>query len=276
MKINRNLLRQAGLVTGGICIGSGMTYLIMNKRLETKYVQIANESIDRQLSWIDQNAQLVDELGYDSKTEVSSEEPAIYNELVQSPDDEDEGESLIAVNSEPELEAGKQLVERLLNQATDVVNYEVLPPKEAQKILTLDDVSASPADIPESVTGEQPMVSSKKVNIFTDYKEPSPEALRDRSVPYLVATSEFYVEDDEFTKITLHYYAGDGVLADDRNKLVPDIEGTVGAENLEHFGYLDDDPEVIYVRNHKRNADFEVLRDMRTFAEAAFGADREG
>ena len=84
--------------------------------------------------------------------------------------------------------------------------------------------------------------------------------------PYVINPDDFGSERD-FAAWCLSYYA-DGVLADDWCE-VYDVEETIGEEALEHFGDHVDD--VVHVRNERLNADYEVTRDPRKFADIVAG-----
>lgn len=81
--------------------------------------------------------------------------------------------------------------------------------------------------------------------------------------PYVISPDEFG-EMDEYSKISLMYYA-DGVLCDDMDQLVDNIDEIVGADFAEHFGEYEDDS--VFVRNDARKCDYEILRSLRTYEE---------
>jgi hypothetical protein len=81
--------------------------------------------------------------------------------------------------------------------------------------------------------------------------------------PYVIQPSDFG-EFDDYEKISLTYTA-DGVLLDDMNEIVDDIEETVGEDSLEHFGEYEDDS--VYVRNDAKKCDCEILLDQRNYQE---------
>ena len=81
--------------------------------------------------------------------------------------------------------------------------------------------------------------------------------------PYVIQPSDFG-EFDDYEKISLTYTA-DGVLLDDMNEIVDDIEETVGEDSLEHFGEYEDDS--VYVRNDAKKCDYEILLDQRNSQE---------
>ena len=81
--------------------------------------------------------------------------------------------------------------------------------------------------------------------------------------PYVIQPSDFG-EFDDYEKISLTYTA-DGVLLDDMNEIVDNIEETVGEDSLEHFGEYEDDS--VYVRNDAKKCDYEILLDQRNYQE---------
>ncbi len=88
--------------------------------------------------------------------------------------------------------------------------------------------------------------------------------------PYVISPEEFG-EFENYEKISLTYYA-DGVLADDIDEIVDDIEGVVG-DALDHFGEYEDDS--VFVRCDERKCDYEILLDQRNFSEVADSKPRQ-
>lgn len=79
--------------------------------------------------------------------------------------------------------------------------------------------------------------------------------------PYVISPDEFASSPPGYFAQPLDYFA-DGVLADSWGVKI-DIEETIGEEALEHFGdYVDD---VVHVRNERKEIDYEVTRDPRTY-----------
>lgn len=80
--------------------------------------------------------------------------------------------------------------------------------------------------------------------------------------PYVISPAEFG-EIEEYNKISLTYFA-DGILADELNEPVDDVEEIVG-DALEHFGEYEDDS--VFVRNDAKRCDYEILQDLRNFKD---------
>ena len=86
---------------------------------------------------------------------------------------------------------------------------------------------------------------------------------------YIIAPNEFG-EIDEYETNELTYYA-DGILADDGDDIIDDIENLIGEDSLLHFGEYEDDPDTIYVRNDRLRTDYEITRDQRRYADVVDG-----
>ena len=79
-----------------------------------------------------------------------------------------------------------------------------------------------------------------------------------------IITPEEFGDIDEYDTATYTYYS-DGVLTDDMDEPVDDIDDVVGEDSLTHFGEYEDD--CVYVRNDDRACDYEILRDLRPYSE---------
>jgi len=82
--------------------------------------------------------------------------------------------------------------------------------------------------------------------------------------PYVISPEEFG-EIAEYSQISLTYYEGDGVLADDGDEMVNNIAETVGNDFQTHFGEYEDDS--VFVRNPVKKCDYEILLDYRKYAD---------
>lgn len=81
--------------------------------------------------------------------------------------------------------------------------------------------------------------------------------------PYVITPEEFGDGNYNHDMYALTYYA-DGILSNDWYEEL-DIDETIGEESLEHFGDHVDD--VLYVRNERLNADYEITRDPRNYSD---------
>lgn len=84
---------------------------------------------------------------------------------------------------------------------------------------------------------------------------------RGKDEPYTITPDEFG-EMDGYQQISLTYYA-DGTLADEDDRIIEDVEGEIGSDNLEKFGEYEDD--AVFVRNDFYRCDYEILMDHRNY-----------
>lgn len=98
------------------------------------------------------------------------------------------------------------------------------------------------------------------ISDVTDKKE---EGSAKMDEPYVIPPEEFG-EFGDYDTINLTYYA-DGVLTDDQNELVDDVDDVVGEDSLYSFGEYE--PDSVHVRNDKMRCDFEILKDPRNYSD---------
>lgn len=92
---------------------------------------------------------------------------------------------------------------------------------------------------------------------YTDNRNQTTEEDATVDTPYVIPPHEFG-ESCGYERISLTYYA-DGILADDNNEVINDI----GIDFISHFGEYEEDS--VFVRNDRRQCDYEILRDHRTY-----------
>lgn len=93
---------------------------------------------------------------------------------------------------------------------------------------------------------------------------------RDPSKPYIISLAEFS-EMDHYSKVTLQFFMEDDTLIDDQEVPIENADDVVGLENLDRFGWRSGDNNVLYVRNDRLRADYEILHNMGSFGEAVHG-----
>ena len=107
-----------------------------------------------------------------------------------------------------------------------------------------------------------------KKNGYTRYSDLSAddEGVSDKQTKPYVIPPEQFGDDENYDQISLTYYA-DGVLANENDEVIEDVEDAVGIDSLNHFGEYEDDS--VFVRNDARKCDYEILLDQRTYSEVA-------
>jgi len=219
----------------GLVSGGVLGYGIANKRLRVKYEQIAEEEIDEMREHFRRR--------------------------------------LIAKEEKPDLstEASK-IVERegYDGPATPVVEEEEdegVPPEE-------EEVYEDPVLAEETV---EEVETTQVENVF-DKDEPQDGgwdyeaeiARRRPEFPYIIHVDERRVNEG-YTYTELTYFEGDGVLVDNDDKPIDDIDKVVGTANLEKFGHGSGDKDTIFVRNDALELEVEITREKGTYSEVVHG-----
>lgn len=184
---------------------------------------------------------------------------------------------------EREIVEAKSFYARLNKYSTPEEAVQALRPEvaEAAEALsryqgTLPDVEVSePADgtliVGENVTVEVNNVFDTKVTDTWDQE--AEEEIRSQlapGTPFIISEAE-YQETEGFAQSTLTYYAGDKTLADERDQHIPDVDKTVGLDNLLRFGHGTGDARTVFVRNERLRVDFEVLLSDGKYAHEVLG-----
>jgi len=144
------------------------------------------------------------------------------------------------------------------------------------------DVDVSPVEetVEETRSNLQKIIdtytSTEDSKTFVDMMEHAYED--DNSPPFVISRSDYAwdEEGENYTKITLTYYPRDRVLLDDEEDPVEDVARTIGWRNLNHFGGISEDPEVVFIRNRKMTTDFEVIKEEGQLPlHVKYGMDKE-
>lgn len=122
-------------------------------------------------------------------------------------------------------------------------------------------------------------IAPVKQNVFAgkssewDYEEElSSRATLKGNNPYVVHKDEFYSEESGFMQNTLCYYAGDDIMCDEEDVPIYNYASLTGPLL---FGHGSDDENVVYIRNEKQKAEYEVLYHSGLFSVEVLGLQIE-
>lgn len=155
-----------------------------------------------------------------------------------------------------------------------IANEEIESVKEAFRCRDTEPEPTNPEekDEPETKPDPEKVASyAKMLNTLhytnepevteNDDKKGAEEMTEKKSGPYVITPDDFG-SIEEYDAISLNYYA-DGVLADDWDEVIEDVDDVVGEDSLNRFGEYEEDS--VFVRNDDRCADYEILRDLRNY-----------
>ena len=136
-----------------------------------------------------------------------------------------------------------------------------------------DDIPEHPCQDDEFQVPDPEYISTVKPayhSLAKQYESPAfkteEKEVSDVDRPYVIRPDE-YGQFSDYLTFELTYY-DDGVLADDTDEVVDDIDGVIGYESLKHFGeYDEEDPDILHVRNDRLKADYEIAMVSTKFSD---------
>lgn len=148
----------------------------------------------------------------------------------------------------------KAKCERMINDEVDAFIEEYTGKKK---------VPATDAEPKTENVKEDSYISDYDTIIQTNGYDVDEKEKKKGKQPYVIPPESFG-EKEEYDVESLNYYA-DGVLTDDWDNPIEDVERLVGTDFATHFGEYEDD--CVFVRNDRLKSDFEILKDNRNFAD---------
>jgi hypothetical protein len=156
--------------------------------------------------------------------------------------------------------------EQITQEEIDSVK-EVFSRREAETSVKTASVNA---DDSQPVGNEKPSITEYAAKLqkegyvnYSDMKSEEKEEDMLISGPYVIAP-EAFMEHEEYDHVSFTYYA-DGVLTDENDEVIDDVEDVIGEDSLNHFGEFEDDS--VYVQNDARRIYYEILLDQRLYSE---------
>lgn len=95
---------------------------------------------------------------------------------------------------------------------------------------------------------------------------------RTETAPYILHQEEFFADEKNYTQSSLTYFAGDDIMADEDESPVYNYKSVTGELK---FGHGSGDPNVVYIRNDERRAEYEISRVDGLYSEEVLGLEIE-
>ena len=156
--------------------------------------------------------------------------------------------------------------EEVSSEESDEEMSEEDPVSEYRKICWDDLEDLDPSELEEEEYQAEEADKAEYEYIANIYKEGGADNMpsSEPREPYTIEPIEFG-ELDGYKTFELTYYE-DGILEDEDYEIVRNPEEILGPDALGSFGEYEDDS--VFVRNERLRADFQILKDYRTYDEA--------
>jgi hypothetical protein len=230
-----------GGVLGGAMVGSGVTMLVLTKRIEAKYAAISDAEIAEAREMYKRRfkeGEFADLSALGEKYLEQTEEPAVQEFVTSARDN--------------------PMVQEAVRLATE------------QQYVSYDTRTIPVVQTPEE---KIEIVGSQQKRVFDDhpiidtgeYDRAEEDQKKAEGKPYILEHDTFYDNDLGREQFTLTYFEEDDVLVDEKDRPIPNKDSVVGAGNL-RFGVGTDQANVVLLHNPSIGVDYEVTRDKGSYA----------
>lgn len=158
-----------------------------------------------------------------------------------------------------EIESMKEWVARRVEEQDEKTSDTNVTKQNANTIIEKPDLMEYAAKVKDLGYYDY----SKKNEPTNEEKEEVELDLDDR---IYVIKPEAFGEEDGYEEVSLTYYS-DGVLTDEQDNPIEDVESMVRADFASYFGVYEDDS--VFIRNELLRTDFEILADQRKYSDLA-------
>lgn len=219
------------LLVGGVIIGASLGYYFTKRHLAKKYMAQADSEIEAMREH------------YASKLRTSA---AIRTA------DVDEATQIIE-----EQEYGPQPTTR--SELKDLQQEQHVVNPEAWRKAAEDELAA------------EPEITANVFEVDDEWNWDFENDLRAGGVDPYVLHHEEWTTEGMYTRLSLTYFEGDDVLADEHDTPIDDQDAMVGLANLAKFGHGSGDPNVVYIRNVELELEIEIVHSDGKFSEERRG-----
>lgn len=199
----------------------------------------------------------------DKYAEISREEISAYRSEVR-------GRLKAAQELEEAFEVGKEAYEAK-KEELDFVDYTSYFEKDTLNEVSeesndeafdihMADRESPEEDLSDENEDEEETAYLDSLSEHVRLNQEMEEARRSGLLPYNIEHSEYLNGKQWYEKLDYVYYAGDDILADDKDDPIENPEELIGKNFRELFGQDADDPDILYIRNDQRGNDFEISR----------------
>lgn len=238
--VRNNPILLAGVAVAATLAGGAVGYFVAAKRLEPKYRDLAEKEI--------------------------AEAKAYYSGVYKS----------------DEFETPEKAVDKLIPEEVQQ-NFASYRGESVGKVEVVEDehgvsIKTTEVEVDEE-DNEAETVQEVRSNIFVDgvpieeLDLEAEEPKRLSGAPFVISMDEYMENAPDHEQMNCTYFQGDSQLMDENDKLITDINGLVGEDNLDRFGQGSGDRQVVFVRNVEKKLDFEIIASKGRYSVEVLGMD---
>lgn len=143
----------------------------------------------------------------------------------------------------------------------NIANEEIESVVEVFSNHANEDVDSVKKDVDDELLSEaSKIISDNKYSMHSKSTNDENNAKNNKNI-YVIKPGVFG-DDEDYDHINFTYFE-DGVVADENNRIVENVEECIGEDALNHFGEYEDDS--VYVKNDILKCYYEILKDERCY-----------
>lgn len=217
--------------------GSAGGYIFAKKRLEKKYMEMAQEQIEAAKIFYSQK----------SKSGEYADPIDLAAKYADEDDMSEEDRALM-------LEVKEALEELQYNPSA-----EVRVVAEVEQIEVTESIKKNMFDTHE------------ESEVVLDFDLDDELEKKAKGEPYILEEEEYLEGASEYKQHALVWYEGDGVLASDEDdSVIQNVKRAIGEGNL-RFGYGTKQQNLVYIRNDRLRAEYEITRSREKYSVVVGG-----
>lgn len=228
-------------------LGAGAGFLVAKKVLEEKYAKIAQEEIDS----VKETYEVMREKVLHPSKKGKTLEDTIQREAADRATKV--MNNLGATLSRSSLDGTRTNQYDQVKRNYNIVGSGQMPIDHVEPEGAPDDEDEDEEPLTDAAgMTEQDHLDITKVN---------------RTEPYVIEEAEYSTGFDHHDKLSLYYYRWDDVLCEENEEVIDDIDGVVGFAAITVL----DTQDMVWVRNERLAADYEIIGLKKSFAETVHG-----
>lgn len=196
-----------------------------------------------------------------------------FHEIPDKVDPDLTGEDFTKARSEAKTKRGTVVIPAM--EKPEKITIEQIHDDDVKDYITVDGkvtpvVVEEVKDALKKPPDDETLVKSVFGESGPDWDYEFEKTQRTSEAPYIIHVDEFGANELDYTQTTLTYYAGDDVMVDDHDAPLYDYQSLTGPLK---FGHGSKDPNIVYVRNMRNRAEYEVLFDEGLYSVEVLGED---
>lgn len=234
-------------------VSSGITYLVVSKKLGADFDRRLEEELDMNFKiWDeDRNAEIPDDEEYpeDVVELTTSKEFAeeMYTFDEEDPDDQDDDESVEDEGVQEALERARQLQQSKIDMEHLIYGNNYSSPHKKRR--------------------HKPLPHGVILNWDEETQQAETKSRMGQHT-YVISADEFFENENDWIQSSLVYYAGDGTLTTENNLPVDEHDHVLGYDFEKFFGHGSGDPRIVHIRNELLEIDYEISMDDSSFMDS--------